>query len=69
MHKLWFYIALSAIIIGGVWLSTPGEADRQRIRKAVAQKKAARAQQKTTSDAASYVASAASVAPASAAGR
>lgn len=44
MHKVWFYIALSVIVIAGVWMSLPSEEERQQMREAVQRKKAERRQ-------------------------
>ncbi|EGZ48571.1 hypothetical protein [Neisseria wadsworthii] len=44
VNKVWFYIALLSIIVAGVWLSAPDEAAQQRMKEAVAQKKAAQKQ-------------------------
>lgn len=46
VNKVWFYIALLSIIVAGVWLSAPDEAAQQRMREAVAQKKAAQKQKR-----------------------
>lgn len=39
-NKVYFYIALCAIIIGGVWASKPSEQDRAKIQQAAQQRKA-----------------------------
>lgn len=46
VNKVWFYIALLSIIVAGVWLSVPNEAEQQRMKEAVAQKKAAQKQKR-----------------------
>lgn len=46
VNKVWFYIALLSIIVAGVWLSAPDEAAQQRMKEAVAQKKAAQKQKR-----------------------
>ena len=40
MNKVWFYIAALAVVIAGVWLTMPS-AEQQKMREAIAKKKAA----------------------------
>lgn len=43
MNKVWFYIAALAVVIAGVWLTMPSAEQQQKMREAIAKKKAARA--------------------------
>lgn len=45
MHKIWFYIALLSLLIGGVYFSLPSEAEREQM-KIAAQKRQAEKQAK-----------------------
>ena len=50
MNKVWFYIAALAVVIAGVWLTMPSaEQQQQKMREAIAKKKAARATSQTAS--------------------
>lgn len=40
MHKIWFYISLLSLLIGGVYFSLPSDAERAQM-KQVAQKRKA----------------------------
>ena len=42
MNKVWFYIAALAVVIAGVWLTMPSAEQQQKMREAIAKKKAAR---------------------------
>ena len=48
MNKVWFYIAALAVVIAGAWLTMPS-AEQQKMREAIAKKKAARAASQTAS--------------------
>lgn len=39
MHKVWFYIALSSVVVAGVWLSVPDEAQQRQLQEEAAPKK------------------------------
>lgn len=49
MNKVWFYIAALAVVIVGVWLTMPSAEQQQKMREAIAKKKAARATSQTAS--------------------
>ena len=49
MNKVWFYIAALAVVIAGVWLTMPSAEKQQKMREAIAKKKAARATSQTAS--------------------
>lgn len=49
MNKVWFYIAALAVVIAGVWLTMPSTEQQQKMREAIAKKKAARATSQTAS--------------------
>ncbi len=49
MNKVWFYIAALAVVIAGVWLTMPSAEQQQKMREAIAKKKAARAASQTAS--------------------
>ena len=53
MNKVWFYIAVLAVVIAGVWLTMPSAEQQQKMREAIAKKKAARATSQTASQTAS----------------
>lgn len=42
MHKIWFYIALLAVLIGGVYATSPSDEARERQRLAMEKRKAER---------------------------
>ncbi|KPN72463.1 hypothetical protein [Neisseria sp. 83E34] len=52
VNKVWFYIALLSIIVAGVWLSAPDESAQQRMKEAVAKKKAVQKQKQQAASAA-----------------
>ena len=49
INKVWFYIAALAVVIAGVWLTMPSAEQQQKMREAIAKKKAARAAAQTAS--------------------
>lgn len=64
MHKIWFYIALLAVLIGGVYASLPSDAERERRRIALEKRKAERKKNNAPQQASGVVAPAASAASA-----
>lgn len=44
MHKIWFYISLLSLLIGGVYCSLPSEAERAQMKAAAQKRKAEKAQ-------------------------
>ena len=49
MNKVWFYIAALAVVIAGVLLTMPSAEQQQKMREAIAKKKAVRAASQTAS--------------------
>ena len=49
INKVWFYIAALAVVIAGAWLTMPSAEQQQKMREAIAKKKAARAAAQTAS--------------------
>ena len=49
INKVWFYIAALVVVIAGAWLTMPSAEQQQKIREAIAKKKAARAAAQTAS--------------------
>ncbi|WP_314043897.1 MFS transporter [Kingella denitrificans] len=49
MNKVWFYIAALAVVIAGVWLTMPSVEQQQKMREAIAKKKAVHAAAQTAS--------------------
>ena len=43
VNKVWFYSTAMAVVIAGVWLTMPSAEQQQKMREAIAKKKAARA--------------------------
>lgn len=52
INKVWFYIAALAVVIAGAWLTMPSAEQQQKMREAIAKKKAARAAAQTASQSA-----------------
>lgn len=44
MHKIWFYISLLSLLIGGVYCSLPSDAEREQMKIAAQKRKAEKAQ-------------------------
>ncbi len=49
INKVWFYIASLTVVIAGAWLTMPSAEQQQKMREAIAKKKAARAASQTAS--------------------
>ena len=49
INKVWFYIAALLVVLAGVWLTMPSAEQQQKMREAIAKKKAARAASQTAS--------------------
>lgn len=49
INKVWFYIAALAVVIAGVWLTMPSAEQQQKMREAIAKKKAVHAAAQTAS--------------------
>ena len=49
INKVWFYIAALLVVLAGVWLTMPSAEQQQKMREAIAKKKAARATSQTAS--------------------
>lgn len=49
INKVWFYIAALAVVIAGVWLTIPSAEQQQKMREAIAKKKAVHAAAQTAS--------------------
>ena len=49
MNKVWFYSAALAVVIAGEWLTIPSAEQQQKMREAIAKKKAARVAAQTAS--------------------
>lgn len=51
MNKVYFYIAALSIVIAGVWLSLPSDAERSKMQQKAQQRKAERAAKQKASPA------------------
>lgn len=48
MHKIWFYIAMLGVLIGGIYATLPSDEEREQRKIAMEKRKAKAAQQQAS---------------------